>query len=85
MGGVQKELDDRIDRLREQGEWNTFTVAFYGETNAGKSTLIETLRILLGEQQKRQNFARLLVKFHHLITNNPLLQLAVSYSDLPKG
>ena len=59
LGGVQKELDDRIDRLREQGEWNTFTVAFYGETNAGKSTLIETLRILLGEQQKlarRQDF-----------------------------
>lgn len=52
LGGVQKELDERLDRLSEQGEWNTFTVAFYGETNAGKSTLIETLRILLGEPQK---------------------------------
>lgn len=52
LGGVQKELDERLARLREQGEWNTFTVAFYGETNAGKSTLIETLRILLREQQK---------------------------------
>jgi hypothetical protein len=59
LGGVQKELDERLDRLREHGEWNTFTIAFYGETNAGKSTLIETLRILLGEQQKlarRQDF-----------------------------
>ena len=59
LGGIQKELDERLDRLRDQGEWNTFTVAFYGETNAGKSTLIETLRILLGEPQKlarRQDF-----------------------------
>jgi hypothetical protein len=52
LGGVQKELWERLDRLREHGEWSTFTIAFYGETNAGKSTLIETLRILLGEQKK---------------------------------
>jgi len=52
LSGVQEELDERLGRLREHGEWDTFTVAFYGETNAGKSTLIETLRILLGEQRK---------------------------------
>nr|WP_275335157.1 hypothetical protein [Enterococcus faecium] len=27
-------------------------MAFYGETNAGKSTLIESLRILLKEKKK---------------------------------
>ena len=41
-----------IQELRELSEWDTFTIAFYGETNAGKSTLIETLRILLGDSDK---------------------------------
>lgn len=41
-----------IQELRELAEWDTFTIAFYGETNAGKSTLIETLRILLGDSEK---------------------------------
>ena len=27
LDGIQKELDERLDRLREQGEWNTFTVS----------------------------------------------------------
>lgn len=40
-----------IRELRELAEWDTFTIAFYGETNAGKSTLIETLRILLGDSE----------------------------------
>lgn len=41
-----------IRELRELAEWDTFTIAFYGETNAGKSTLIEALRILLGDSEK---------------------------------
>jgi hypothetical protein len=41
-----------VDELRALSEWETFTIAFYGETNAGKSTLIETLRILLGDTEK---------------------------------
>lgn len=41
-----------ILELRNNSEWDTFTIAFYGETNAGKSTLIETLRILLGDREK---------------------------------
>lgn len=41
-----------ILELRNNSEWDTFTIAFYGETNAGKSTLIETLRILLGDSEK---------------------------------
>lgn len=41
-----------VDELRELSEWETFTIAFYGETNAGKSTLIEALRILLGDTEK---------------------------------
>lgn len=46
-------LLDRLAELEKNAEWNTFTIAFYGETGAGKSTLIETLRILLQEPGKR--------------------------------
>ena len=41
-----------IRELRGLSEWDAFTIAFYGETNAGKSTIIETLRILLGDTEK---------------------------------
>lgn len=44
--------NEDIRELRTHAEWDTFTIAFYGETNAGKSTLIETLRILLGDSEK---------------------------------
>ncbi|QGU85871.1 hypothetical protein [Erwinia sorbitola] len=53
------ELDHDIASLQNNAEWDEFTIAFYGETNAGKSTLIETLRILLNEptkQKQRQQF-----------------------------
>lgn len=51
---MQADLDKQMACLRDNAEWETFTLAFYGETNAGKSTIIETLRILLGEETKYQ-------------------------------
>lgn len=45
---IQKELNE----LKKISEWKKFTIAFYGETNAGKSTLIEALRIFLKEKSK---------------------------------
>ncbi len=50
----QEELRQQLEELRRNSEWNRFTIAFYGETGAGKSTLIETLRILLNEPSKAQ-------------------------------
>ena len=47
-GIIQKELNE----LKKISEWKKFTIAFYGETNAGKSTLIEALRIFLKEKSK---------------------------------
>lgn len=41
-----------LDVLKDNQEWNNFTIAFYGETNAGKSTLIEALRIYFREKSK---------------------------------
>ncbi|WP_420993673.1 hypothetical protein ACKI2N_015410 [Cupriavidus sp. 30B13] len=48
----QRDIEGNIAGLERHAEWDTFTIAFYGETNAGKSTIIETLRIMLGEQSK---------------------------------
>lgn len=49
---ISDEIKNHIAELERNAEWGTFTIAFYGETNAGKSTLIETLRILLNEPAK---------------------------------
>lgn len=49
---IGDEIKEHIAALEKNAEWDTFTIAFYGETNAGKSTLIETLRILLNEPVK---------------------------------
>jgi hypothetical protein len=59
---ISDEIKEHIAALETNAEWDTFTIAFYGETNAGKSTLIETLRILLHEPTKlaaRAEFAAL--------------------------
>ncbi|WP_367712559.1 GTPase [Helicobacter pylori] len=38
--------------MKNNEEWENFTIAFYGETGAGKSTLIECLRMFFKEQSK---------------------------------
>jgi hypothetical protein len=48
----QEKLDKAIEDLKNSQEWEKFTVAFYGETNAGKSTIIESLRIYFQEEEK---------------------------------
>ena len=52
LDGFRQKLNKNIESLQKNAEWDTFTIAFYGETNAGKSTVIETLRILLNEKSK---------------------------------
>lgn len=68
-----------LDALESNAEWQTFTIALYGETNAGKSTIIETLRIVLGEQsklQQQQAFKEMQVKLG--ITAADLAQMAAA-------
>lgn len=50
----ENKITTNIEELQRNSEWETFTIAFYGETNAGKSTVIETLRILLNEKSKAE-------------------------------
>lgn len=50
----QKEIEKKMDELKSNSEWDYFTIAFFGETNAGKSTLIEVLRLLFAEKTKSE-------------------------------
>lgn len=64
---LKSETDTVLQELEENAEWDALTVALYGETNAGKSTIIETLRILMGEktkQEQRQKFHQIREKFN---------------------
>lgn len=55
---IRDEIVSNLETLEKNADWNTFTMAFYGETNAGKSTIIETLRIMFDEPGKRKTQAK---------------------------
>ena len=48
------EFKTEIDRLENSSEWDRFCMAFFGETNAGKSTIIDALRIVYDEEKRRE-------------------------------
>lgn len=52
---LHEQIHEQLSILDKYAEWDTYTIALYGETNAGKSTIIETLRILFGEEGKKQS------------------------------
>ena len=54
LQGIQARFDGELSLLEEHAEWDKFTMAFFGETNAGKSTIIESLRILFKEESRQQ-------------------------------
>ena len=47
------EFKNEIEQLKSSSEWDKLCVAFFGETNAGKSTIIESLRIIYDEETRR--------------------------------
>lgn len=51
---LQNTFNQKLSYLQEHAEWDKFTLAFFGETNAGKSTIIESLRIVFDETSRRQ-------------------------------
>lgn len=64
---LKGETDNVLLELEKNAEWDALTVALYGETNAGKSTIIETLRILMGEktkQEQRHKFRQICERFN---------------------
>lgn len=57
-GDIVAKLDDLIVRVKEETfhtleamRWDNLVIAFFGETNAGKSTIIETFRILFDKNR----------------------------------
>nr|WP_232261126.1 GTPase [Helicobacter pylori] len=64
--------------MKNNEEWENFTIAFYGETGAGKSTLIECLRMFFKEQSKvvqQERFKRLYAEKNHRGSGHALLEL----------
>lgn len=67
-----------LESLKNNEEWENFTIAFYGETGAGKSTLIECLRMFFKEQSKvvqQERFRRLYAEKNHRGSGHALLEL----------
>ncbi|GAA7765712.1 hypothetical protein JP0170_10120 [Helicobacter pylori] len=59
---LESESLKELESLKNNGEWEKFTIAFYGETGAGKSTLIECLRLFFkepGKMYQQERFKRL--------------------------
>ncbi|WP_223537622.1 DUF726 domain-containing protein [Pseudomonas sp. GL-B-16] len=81
-------LLERLAELEQNAEWNTFTIAFYGETGAGKSTLIETLRILLqepGKQASQKAFCKLRDQYGLSEENLQRLQQSIEQAEARLG
>lgn len=67
-----------LESLKNNEEWENFTIAFYGETNAGKSTLIECLRLFFKERSKmdqQERFRRLYAEKNDRGNGHALLEL----------
>lgn len=50
---LNNNFKDEIERLEKSSEWDKYCVAFFGETNSGKSTIIDALRIVYDEEKRR--------------------------------
>ncbi|MGL2886976.1 hypothetical protein ACQKBD_03745 [Helicobacter pylori] len=75
---LERESLKELESLKNNEEWKNFTIAFYGETGAGKSTLIECLRMFFKEQSKvvqQERFRRLYAKKNDRGSGHALLEL----------
>ncbi|MGL2477683.1 GTPase [Helicobacter pylori] len=62
-----------LESLKNNEEWENFTIAFYGETGAEKSTLIECLRLFFKERSKvdqQERFKRLYSNYQNNYQND---------------
>ena len=46
-----KDSMNKLSEIKTSARWDKLVIAFFGETNAGKSTIIETFRILFDESR----------------------------------
>ena len=81
LSEIEKNIKTEYENLKKNAEWNNFTIVFYGETNAGKSTIIETLRILLNEKTKVEERNKLIKIKRKNINYAEKKYLIQEYSD----
>ncbi|WQR82443.1 50S ribosome-binding GTPase [Helicobacter pylori] len=77
---LERESLKELESLKNNEEWENFTIAFYGETGAGKSTLIECLRLFFKEQSKvvqQERFKRLYSNYQNNYQNDERNKQAV--------
>ncbi len=61
---------EEIEKLKNSSEWDKFCIAFFGETNAGKSTVIESLRIIYDEETRRAEALAQEKKYHSALSEH---------------
>lgn len=49
---INESFKAEISKLESSSEWDKLCIAYFGETNAGKSTIIESLRIIYDEEKR---------------------------------
>ncbi len=59
-----------IENLEKSTEWDKLCISFFGETNAGKSTIVETLRIIYNEETRLQKILENKEKIETAFNNN---------------
>ena len=95
---IQNSFKDQLDDMIYNTEyklhevqsniiWDKLVIAFFGETNAGKSTIIETLRILFSNKEKgmdgiivgdgRSDFTKVYAKYNLTIDGYPITLIDV--------
>ncbi len=77
---LERESLKELESLKNNEEWENFTIAFYGETGAGKSTLIECLRMFFKEPSKmdqQERFKRLYSTYQNNYQNDERNKQAV--------
>ncbi len=77
---LESESLKELESLKNNEEWENFTIAFYGETGAGKSTLIECLRLFFKEQSKvvqQERFKRLYSTYQNNYQNDERKKQAI--------
>lgn len=73
LSEIQSSFNEELQLLEQHAEWEKFTIAFFGETNAGKSTIIESLRILFEESSRQELLSKNahdLVKYEKELLDN---------------
>ena len=52
---LAKDAKGQLTKAKNETVWDNLVIAFFGETNAGKSTIIETFRILFDPNRKKED------------------------------